>query len=141
MDIYGFEKLETRWLSNFYPCTIEYQGITYPSSEHAYQAAKTHSEFDKLAIAKTRTPGIAKRMGQKCKMRSDWDLVKRNIMKEILREKFNLEGLRQALLETGDGYLEETNTWNDVYWGVCRGVGANNLGQVLMEIREELRNV
>jgi predicted NAD-dependent protein-ADP-ribosyltransferase YbiA (DUF1768 family) len=57
MDIFGFEKPETRWLSNFYPCTIEYEGITYPSSEHAYQAAKTQSIHEQNEIAKARTNG------------------------------------------------------------------------------------
>ncbi len=30
-----------RWLSNFFPVSICYDGITYPSVEHAFQAAKS----------------------------------------------------------------------------------------------------
>lgn len=137
--IKGFEKPETRWLSNFYPCTIVYKGCEYPSSEHAYQAAKTRLIDEQNAIAKARTPGQAKRLGRNVTKRADWDEVKRDVMKDILRIKFSLPGLRDALLATDDAYLEETNTWGDTYWGVCHEVGANNLGQVLMEIREELK--
>lgn len=139
-EIKGFETPEFRWLSNFYPCTITYEGITYPSSEHAYQAAKSEYTGDRLAVARCSTPGQAKRMGRKIKIRSDWDKVKRGVMKDILRIKFSLPGLQKCLLATGNAYLEETNHWGDTYWGVYRDVGLNQLGEILMEIREELRN-
>ena len=32
---------EYRFLSNFWPAPVEFEGITYPSVEHAYQSAKT----------------------------------------------------------------------------------------------------
>src|SRR4051812_21328901 len=32
---------EYRFLSNFWPATVEFEGIRYPTAEHAYQAAKT----------------------------------------------------------------------------------------------------
>jgi predicted NAD-dependent protein-ADP-ribosyltransferase YbiA (DUF1768 family) len=38
-DITEFQG-EFRWLSNFFPVQIEYEGLTYPSVEHAYQAGK-----------------------------------------------------------------------------------------------------
>lgn len=30
-----------RFLSNFYPCTVEFVGYTYPTTEHGFVAAKT----------------------------------------------------------------------------------------------------
>ena len=60
-------------------------------------------------------------------------------MEEALRKKFSDPGLRKALLDTGDEYLEEGNTWRDEYWGVCNGIGKNRLGKLLMKIRDELR--
>jgi len=36
--------------------------------------------------------------------------------------------------------LEETNTWGDKYWGVCNGEGENQLGKLLMKIRENIMN-
>jgi hypothetical protein len=38
-----------------------------------------------------------------------------------------------------DARLVEGNTWNDRYWGVCRGVGQNKLGHLLMKLREEYK--
>ena len=49
------------------------------------------------------------------------------------------ESLKKRLLETGDEELIEGNTWNDTYWGVCKGVGLNKLGEILMRVREELK--
>ena len=47
--------------------------------------------------------------------------------------------LAEQLVATGDEELIEGNDWNDRYWGVCRGVGQNKLGQTLQRIRSELR--
>lgn len=61
-------------------------------------------------------------------------------MEELLRIKFSGIDpfLTRALLETGDAELIEGNTWNDTFWGVCNGEGENNLGRLLMKVREEL---
>ena len=58
-------------------------------------------------------------------------------MSSIVFEKFyrNKE-LRKKLLETGDRYLEETNWWGDDFWGVCNGEGRNELGKILMKVRD-----
>jgi predicted NAD-dependent protein-ADP-ribosyltransferase YbiA (DUF1768 family) len=52
-----------------------------------------------------------------------------------LTAKFTIPEMKDKLMATGDAYLEETNTWDDVYWGVCNGVGKNMLGRMLMYIR------
>ena len=46
--------------------------------------------------------------------------------------------LKAKLLATGDAELIEGNWWNDTYWGVCKGVGKNKLGKILMRVRDEL---
>ena len=56
-----------------------------------------------------------------------------------LQAKFKNVTEQEMLLETGDAYLEETNYWKDTYWGKCNGVGLNNLGEMLMKIRDNLR--
>lgn len=43
------------------------------------------------------------------------------------------------LLKTGDEELVEGNTWGDTFWGVCKGKGRNELGKILMKVREEFR--
>lgn len=57
-------------------------------------------------------------------------------MEELLRLKFADPDLRAKLQATAPGYLEETNNWNDTFWGVCRGRGRNTLGSLLMDIRD-----
>ena len=42
------------------------------------------------------------------------------------------------LIATGDAQLMHTNSWNDKFWGICRGEGENRLGMMLMSIRSEL---
>ncbi len=131
---------EYRWLSNFHLVPIGFQGIVYPSTESAYMASKTNVETQRV-IFRTVTPAVAKLEGQKVILRADWEDVKLDFMYEFNRQKFyNNPDLRRALLETGEKYLEELNSWGDVYWGVCKNVGENHLGKILMRIRKELQD-
>lgn len=139
MDILGFNR-EYRFLSNFYPAKVEYDGLEYSSTEHAYQAAKTEDAAQRRRIREAQKPGDAKRLGKQVKMRTDWEQIKIGVMRDLVRQKFtNHKELKEKLLATGDAYIEETNTWNDTFWGVCKGKGQNWLGKILMEIREELK--
>lgn len=72
--------------------------------------------------------------------RSDWDAVKVDIMRRILRAKAQQhEYVRRKLLETGDRELIE-NSWRDDFWGWGQNRdGQNMLGKLWMEIRAELR--
>lgn len=128
-----------RFLSNFVPVQVELDGITFKSVEHAYVAAKTTDPKTRRFIAHTETPGEVKRYGRKINLRPDWDTVKFQVMRGLLIQKFTTAPYEQLLLNTGNAYLEETNTWGDVIWGVCKGVGENNLGKLLMQIRTALQ--
>ncbi len=130
---------EYRWLSNFHICPVEYSGFTFESSEQAYQAAKC-PETTGMYQFRILSPAKAKALGQKVQIRPDWKDVKLDVMYQILQSKFaNTVSLRQALIDTGDKYLEETNWWRDRFWGVYNGEGSNNLGKILMQIRKELQ--
>ena len=129
---YGF-------LSNFHTSTIYVGGKSYPSVEHAYQAAKTLDDDVKETIRKAKSPGEAKKLGKCVQLRSDWDAVKVDLMRGFLRQKFDSPFLRHQLLQTGDAELIYGNTWNDRFWGVCRGTGQNWLGKLLMQLREEFQ--
>lgn len=137
--------LQYAFLSNFYNRNFSYQGQIYITAEHAFQAAKTNNKYEKEVIRKALTPGQAKRLGRNCQLRKDWELVKDNIMKEIVYEKFiQNSDLLQRLTNTGTLFLEEGNNWHDKYWGICYclscgGQGKNKLGKILMQIREELK--
>lgn len=129
-----------RFLSNFYAAEVELDNVLYPTVEHAYQAAKTDDPWGRSAVAKCNTPGEAKRAGRRLKLRDDWESVKVEVMTGLVRQKFTRSrSLGRQLLATGDVPLIEGNTWGDEFWGVCRGVGQNKLGEILMLIRSELR--
>ena len=136
IDLFRFE---FGFLSNFHEASIWVDGVRYPSVEHAYQASKATEESTKKLIREARTPAIAKKLGYSCKLPDDWDVRKIDIMRRLVREKFRNPLLRSMLLATEDAKLVEGNTWNDRFWGVCRGVGQNWLGRILMEVREECR--
>ena len=64
-----------------------------------------------------------------------------------MRQKFTRHlDLREKLLATGDAELIEGNTWRDMTWGAVwnkdkgRWVGKNNLGRILMKVRDELKS-
>lgn len=145
---------EYRWLSNFWPATIVYgpnEGcrpgtlLTYPSVEHAYQAAKTHDGFTKVRISKAVTAGIAKKLGRIVDVRPDWETVKFEIMLDLLRQKFGQSPYKEKLLATGETFLCEGNRWHDLIWGCCmcakhKWAGNNALGELIMKVRKELQN-
>ena len=116
MNINSFSG-EFSWLSNFWPCKILYKGILYPSTEHAYQAAKMLTQELKLEIAKLNSPGKAKRFSRGLVIRSDFHANKLQIMEAVLRLKFSNRKLAVKLILTKDRQLIEGNTWNDTFWG------------------------
>ncbi len=130
-DDFGF-------LSNFHEATIYVDGERYRSVEHAYQAYKTLDPQARKLIQDAAKPGQAKKLGQAVTLRDDWGDVKISLMRSFVRKKFENPFLRPLLAATGNAILIEGNTWNDTFWGVCRGVGENWLGKILMEVREEI---
>lgn len=130
-----------RFLSNFYPCKVKYQGIYYPTVEHGFQACKSLLKKDRLRIGKLPTAAAAKQAGRKLKLRKDWETYKEVIMYNFLKQKFKWEKnpiLAGKLKDTGDAKLIEGNWWGDIYWGVCDGKGQNRLGVLLMKVRDGL---
>jgi len=123
-----------------------YEGKSYPSNEHAYQAAKTLDNAEREIIHNLQSAKDAKRAGMKVTLRPNWDAIKNDIMLEILRLKFTNKDLKEKLIQTGDSILVEANYWHDNWFGVCycekcKGVGKNYLGQLLMKVREELKGI
>ena len=128
-----------RWLSNFHVCDVFYDGMMYPSSEAAYQSAKSEDPYIKEIFQKL-TPREAQKHGKVIKCRDDWENIKKDVMYKVLLDKFTRhDDLMMKLIETGDKYLEETNYWNDKTWGVCNGKGNNWLGELLMIVRKDIQ--
>lgn len=155
--IMRFDGTEYSFLSNFYASELELsslyldkvetQPLLYATVEHAYQATKTLNTDEREAIRIANNPGATKRLGKSCTLRDDWDVIKDNVMLELLREKFSDKhpDLKQKLIDTGDAYIVEGNTWHDNHFGVCvciecGSVGKNMLGTLLMKVRDEIKD-
>lgn len=132
-------KGQFKFLSNFYQIPILIDNITFPSVENAFQAYKCESKTDRNQFINI-SSSDAKRLGRKIKLRHDWDSIKDDIMLKLVRIKFRDSYLKQLLIKTGQQELIEGNYWNDTYWGVCKNVGLNKLGKLLMQVRLEINS-
>jgi ribA/ribD-fused uncharacterized protein len=133
-----------RPFSNFWYATVKVGEIEFPTNEHAYVYLKAAYSVDKIKLLPQLLqlkPGEAKKLGRTLPFRPDWDAVKYGVMEDLCRRKFiHHPELKKLLLSTRNEELQEGNLWNDTYWGVNlrTGKGENNLGKILMKIREEL---
>lgn len=139
MSIYFYShKKEYGYMSNFYSSPICIRGITYPTSEHYFQASKMQTYEDHEKVRTSNSPYTAARLGRTLKMRDDWFHVRDSVMLEALRYKFHQHSdLFLILVETGNLELVE-HTKKDNYWADGGdGTGHNMLGKLLMQVRYE----
>jgi ribA/ribD-fused uncharacterized protein len=154
-------------LSNFYPSPLTFGGNTNTSSECAYQCEKfefegapeINSKFVE-ELRKIPTAGALKhaaylketgrfpwhkkisdqfaRFRGLVKINPDWDKIKIDKMRQIVQARFEQQPeFRRLLLSTGDREIEETSP-KDPFWGTGKdGKGQNQLGKILMEIRDK----
>lgn len=124
------------FLSNMYPVKILYRGLTFNCVEAAFQAEKCVNPEDKKRFVNL--DGFeAKKLGRTVKLISTWNEERVFIMYRLLKIKFSNPDLKRMLKNIECDIVEE-NTWNDKFWGVCRGAGENMLGKLLMKIRKEI---
>jgi hypothetical protein len=140
---------EFGFLSNMHSCPVEYEGIKYPSSEHAYQAARYPHAITRECISRLDSPVKAKHFKRDnpiIQMDPDFNKHKLFIMKRILDYKFkNNAELARQLMATMPEQLIESGWWHDGFWGTCTcgkcAPGQNNLGKLLMQVRSEILEV
>lgn len=129
------------WLSNFSLHQVQTDdGDIYATSEHYYQTLKFHDEWAKSKIRVAPSAKLAAQLGRTLPgMRSDWDKVKLDAMRKVLRLKLRSNPiLRTRLLETGGAELVELSN-KDTFWGrLPSGQGENWLGRLWMELRASL---
>lgn len=128
------------FLSNFSDYPVQLDGLTYLNGEAAFQAGKVTTHNERLAFVGI-PPNIAKSKGRKVKLRSDWEAIKVDRMRQVIDAKFSDPKLAKLLDQTGDAELLEGNNWHDKIWGVDSVTlqGQNQLGKILMAKREQLR--
>lgn len=127
--------------SNFYPVEFEMGGVKFRSSEHAFMYQKSDDPIYRRAVLAARDGKAAKLVGRGANLSPDWDNRGRYVaMFRALSAKFNCIDEWLRLCAPGPIYLEETNWWNDIHWGVCRGRGENHLGRLLMCVRYSMEH-
>jgi len=134
---------EYSFLSNFqyFDKPMQYGDLTFPTNEHFYVAMKTLDQDLRKQVSIHPCKGL-KAFGNTLPLREDWDDIKLKVMEYGLRYKFSRSNpkLRKMLVATRGVEIVEGNWWNDDYWGFClkTGQGENNLGKLIMKIRDEI---
>ena len=144
-SIVGFYEREFYVFSNFSSFQVDWKGRCWPTSEHAYQAARffdTAPELvERIAGARSAHEAFETAQSNKVQQRKNWRDIKADVMLEICRHKVQQNPyVRRKLLQTNEEYLVEDSPVDSFWgWGADRQ-GRNELGKVWMKLREELRN-
>jgi N-glycosidase YbiA len=131
--------------SNFSPHSINVDGSHWPTSEHYYQAQKfvgTSFQYlcQKIKIAPTPEAATVIGRNSSYRVREDWELAKKEVMYLAVLTKFLIYPDLKRLLVATDHHVIVENSPTDCYWGCGPdGMGQNQLGQILMRVRQELR--
>ena len=137
---------EVGFFSNLYRRAMEFEGATYPTAEHAYQAGKARKKEVRDWLMAAPSPALLAMAAHGLyywDVTPGWSTAKFGRMRAVLLAKFSQhDDLRCALLHTGQARLVESATVDNSVnrlWGEVNGVGQNMLGTLLMEVRDELR--
>lgn len=131
--------------SNLYKREITFEGEVFKTAEHAYQAGKARKPEVRQWLMAAPSPSLLAMAAHGLyvwDIAPEWSKIKFDRMKRILVTKYSQhDDLKELLLSTGDARLVESATVDNAVnrlWGEVNGVGQNKLGQLLMEVREEL---
>jgi ribA/ribD-fused uncharacterized protein len=134
--------------SNLYRREIEFEGSVYPTAEHAYQAGKARKSEVRAWLMSAPSPALLAMAAHGLyywDVSPGWSTLKFDRMKRILKVKYSQhEDMKILLLSTGTLRLVESATVDSPVnrlWGEVNGKGQNKLGQLLMEVRDELKAV
>jgi ribA/ribD-fused uncharacterized protein len=147
-EIRFYRANEKPWgvFSNLYKRSITFEGETFETSEHAYQAGKPRKAEVRKWILSAPSPSLVAMAAHGLyvwDINSDWSKIKFDRMKAVLSAKFSQHSdLQTILLSTGNSRLVESATVDNLVnrtWGEVNGQGKNMLGKLLMEVRAELK--
>lgn len=137
-----FYEGEHYMFSNFASFAVEWRGVVWMTSEHAYQAAKFIDESIIGQIRTARSAHDAKKLAHLHEGAMDplFGERKLDIMKEIVALKLaQHDYIKKKLIATGDRLIVEDSP-TDSFWGRGPdGTGENHLGKIWMELRRELQ--
>lgn len=132
--------------SNLYKRAMLFDGLAYPTAEHAYQAGKPRKPEVRDWILAAPSPALVAMAAHglyQWDIAPNWSRMKFDRMRAVLWAKFTQHSdLGDLLLSTGEARLIESATVDNAVnrvWGEVPGKGGRNmLGVLLMEAREKL---
>ena len=133
--VFSKHSKECGFLSNYYISEFTIENEKWNTVEAFYHAAKYNGKSFiqrgiRTSIRAAATPYEAKLFGSNNGVRSDWNIIKNQVMMEGLFSKFTQSiGLKHRLFATGDQKLVDTDDINNI------------VGILLMELREELKEI
>lgn len=154
----GEDKGSYRTFSNMAEYPIQIEDKRYPTVEHYFQAMKAQEFNDKDMLQKimeTPSAKAVKALGKKVKnfVKEKWDSERLDIMKRAVRAKFvQHPELQKQLVETEHKKIGDADA-RDLYWGIGtsentdksrnpeKWKGQNQLGKIMMSLRDEFRDV
>jgi ribA/ribD-fused uncharacterized protein len=120
--------------SNLYKRAIIFDGVEYPTSEHAYQAGKPRKDSVREWLMAAPSPSLLAMAAHGLyvwDVHPDWSKTKFERMKRVLHAKFTQHlDLQEILLSTGDARLVEVGQptlgrskrrWQEYAWNVTYG--------------------
>jgi ribA/ribD-fused uncharacterized protein len=132
--------------SNLYRREIDFEGESFATAEHAYQAGKPRKAAVRQWLLAAPSPALLAMAAHglySWDINTNWATIKFDRMRGVLRAKFGQHAdLREILVSTGDVRLVECATVDNAVnrlWGEVNGKGKNMLGLLLMELRDELQ--
>lgn len=143
--VVGFYEREFYPFSNFSSFQVFWDDKLWPTSEHAYQAARYIDVRPDYVETIRELPSAHQAFmfmrEHRHDQRPEWNIEKRDTMKDIVRHKLGQHSYIQAkLLQTSNFELIEDSPFDSFWgWGADRR-GRNELGKIWMELREELKN-
>ncbi len=148
MEVYPLEKFYI-YFSPYTAHAIEIEGVVYPTLEHAYQCMRYTDSKIREEIRAAHSPVKAWEVSSKYKHLQIAEFkneeYKLKVMKDLMRLKASQhEDVRNALIESGNMKIVKhvvTYPPGDSFWDDGEdGNGANHIGRMWMEIRDEIVN-
>lgn len=132
--------------SNLFRRPIVFEGETFQTSEHAYQAGKARKPEVRAWLMAAPSPALLAMAAHglyQWDITPNWATTKFDRMRNVLWAKFTQHpDLGDLLMSTGEARLIETATVDNAVnrlWGEVEGKGGRNmLGTMLMEVRARL---
>jgi len=142
--IIGFYEREFYVFSNFSSFQVNWHGKTWPTSEHAYQAAHfidtDKKLFEQIYHARSAHDAFKIAKANADKAPKNWHDIKIGVMEEIVKLKLEQNPyVKKKLAQTNNLLIVEDSPY-DIFWGWGPDrKGRNELGKIWMRLRKELK--